>query len=103
QDPDAGDAVAPATPVDMLLVMSVQRDRYIMPDLVYRNYDQVRPFFEQGGFHFGTVKYERYEGVAAGVILRQFPLSGHPFTKQDPISLVVATAEGLPTDETDEM
>lgn len=93
QHPDAGAAVAPRTPVDMLLVMSVQRERYIMPDLVYRNYDQVLPYFERYGFQLGSVKYERYEGVAAGVILRQFPLPGHPFTKQDNISLVVATAE----------
>jgi serine/threonine-protein kinase len=103
QDPDPGDAVAPASPVDMLLVMTVQRERYIMPDLVYRNYELVRPYFEQYGFRLGTVKYERYEGVAAGVILRQFPLPGHPFTKQEPISLVVATAEGLDDDPLGEL
>jgi beta-lactam-binding protein with PASTA domain len=93
QDPGVGDAVAPGTPVNMLLVMSVQRERYVMPDLVYRNYDQVLPYFERYGFPLGSVKYERYEGVAAGVILRQYPLPGHPFTRQDNISLVVATAE----------
>jgi beta-lactam-binding protein with PASTA domain len=64
-----------------------------MPDLVYRDYESARPYFEQHGFRFGSVKYERYEGVSAGVILRQFPLPGHPFTKQDNISLVVATAD----------
>ncbi len=60
-----------------------------MPDLVYRDYDQVRPYFEQLGFKFGNVKFERYEGVAAGVILRQFPLPGHPLTHDDAVSLVV--------------
>ena len=53
-----------------------------MPDLVYRDYEQVRPYFEQLGFRFGSVKFERYEGVAAGVILRQFPLPGHPLTRE---------------------
>ena len=96
QDPDPGEAVAPATGVNLLLAMSVPRERYVMPDLVYRNYEQVRPYFEQLGFKFGSVKFERYEGVAAGVILRQFPLPGHPLTREDAVSLVVATADAVP-------
>ena len=96
QDPDGGVAVPPATPIDLLLAVAATGERYLMPDLVYRHYDQVRPFFERRGFRFGSVKFERYEGVAAGVILRQFPLPGHPLTHNDPVSLVVATAEGLP-------
>jgi beta-lactam-binding protein with PASTA domain len=97
QDPDAGNAVPPSTPVDLLLAMSAPGERYVMPDLVYRHYDEVRPFFERRGFRFGSVKFERYEGVAAGVILRQFPLAGHPLTKTDPVSLVVATVEAEPS------
>jgi beta-lactam-binding protein with PASTA domain len=96
QDPDAGATVAPASAVDLLLAMSVPRERYVMPDLVYRNYEQVRPYFEQLGFKFGSVKFERYEGVAAGVILRQFPLPGHPLSREDAVSLVVATADAVP-------
>jgi beta-lactam-binding protein with PASTA domain len=95
QDPDNGTAVAPATGVDLLLAMGTPSARYVMPDLVYRNYDQVRPYFEQLGFKFGSVKFERYEGVAAGVILRQFPLPGHPLSHDDSVSVVVATAEGV--------
>lgn len=95
-DPGPGEEVAPATPVHVLLAMTPQRERFIMPDLVYRNYEQVRPYLEERGLGFGSVRFERYEGVAAGVILRQFPLPGHPVTRQDAISLVVATAESLP-------
>jgi serine/threonine-protein kinase len=93
QDPSPGDSVPPATGVDLLLAMPAQGERYVMPDLVYRNYEQVRPYFERLGFAFGNVKFERYEGVAAGVILRQFPLPGHPVAREDSISLVVATAD----------
>jgi serine/threonine-protein kinase len=96
-DPSPGTTIPPSTPVNMLLALSVPDARYLMPDLVYRNYDGIRPYFEQHGFRFGSVKYERYEGVAAGVILRQFPLPGHSLTRQDDISLVVATADA-PTD-----
>jgi beta-lactam-binding protein with PASTA domain len=96
QDPDPNAAVPPATGVDLLLAMGVPGERYVMPDLVYRNYDQVRPYFEARGFKLGNVKFERYEGVAAGVILRQFPLPGHPVSHEDAVSLVVATADGAP-------
>jgi serine/threonine-protein kinase len=96
QDPDPGAFVPPATGVDLLLAMATPGERYVMPDLVYRDYEQVRPYFEQLGFKFGSVKFERYEGVAAGIILRQFPLPGHPLTRDDAVSLVVATAEGIP-------
>ncbi|MFL6198539.1 MAG: PASTA domain-containing protein [Thermoanaerobaculia bacterium] len=92
-DPPDGATIPPSTPVHVLLSLNVPAERYIMPDLVYRNYDSVRPLFEQLGFTFGNVKYERYEGVAAGVILRQFPLPGHPLARQDNVSLVVATTD----------
>jgi serine/threonine-protein kinase len=96
QDPDPGTAVAPGSGVDLLLTLATPGDRYVMPDLVYRDYEQVRPYFEQLGFKFGNVKFERYEGVAAGVILRQFPLPGHPVTRDDSVSLVVATVDTVP-------
>lgn len=96
QDPEPGAAVAPGTGVNVLLAMASPGDRYVMPDLVYRNYEAVRPYFEQLGFKLGNVKFERYEGVAAGVILRQFPLPGHPVSRDEAISLVVATADGAP-------
>lgn len=96
QDPDPGDEIAPTAGVDLLLVMPTQGERFLMPDLIYRDYESVRPHFEQSGFHFGNVKFERYEGVAAGIILRQFPLPGHPVTRDDAVSLIVATADNLP-------
>jgi serine/threonine-protein kinase len=92
-DPSPGSTIPPSTPVNVLLALSVPGERFVMPDLVYRDYEGVRPYFEQQGFRFGSVKYERYEGVQSGVILRQFPLPGHPLTKQDNISLVVATVD----------
>jgi beta-lactam-binding protein with PASTA domain len=93
QSPEPGSLVAPAVGVDLLLAQPAEGERYIMPDLIYRHYEQVRPYFERQNFKLGTVKFERYEGVAAGVILRQFPLPGHPVTRDDTVSLVVATAE----------
>ena len=58
---------------------------------VYESYERVRQFFESRGFRVGSVKYEPYEGIEPGVVLRQFPLAGHRLGQQDVISLVVAS------------
>ena len=42
----------------------------------------------------GTVKFEPYEGILDGTILRQTPLPGHPLRRRDVISLVVAASQG---------
>lgn len=92
QDPTAGSSVPPATSVNLLIGLGQPRETYVMPDLIYRDYESVRQFFDQRGFRLGSIKYEPYEGISRGVILRQFPLAGHPLSHQDAISLVVAAA-----------
>jgi serine/threonine-protein kinase len=90
QTPSPGTLVDPATPVDLYLRIADTGESFVMPDLIYRSYDGVRAFFEGRGFRFGSVKYEVYEGVAPGVVLRQHPLPGHRLRRRDMISLVVA-------------
>jgi serine/threonine-protein kinase len=91
QDPTAGSMVGYSQPVDVYIGEASHSDLYVMPDLVYRDYDLVRSFFERRGFQLGGVKPEPYEGVPPGVILRQYPLAGHPVTRSDVVSLVVST------------
>lgn len=90
QQPAAGQTVAPGSLVDLLLAREGSAEAFVMPDLVYREYDRVRLFFESRGFRLGSVKYERYEGIRPGVILRQYPPAGHPLGREDTIALVVA-------------
>lgn len=90
QEPAAGAAVAPSALVDLLLAREGSSETFVMPDLVYREYDRVRRFFESQGFRLGSVKYERYEGIPPGVILRQYPPAGHPLDREGSIALVVA-------------
>ena len=92
QDPPAGSLVAPSTPVRLYLSLEDRASTYVMPDLIYRRYEDVRGFFEQRGFRLGSVRFESYEGIPTGTVLRQFPLAGHPLHRQDPIALVVAAA-----------
>ncbi len=93
QDPPAGSLVAPSSAVRLFLSVEDLSQTYVMPDLIYRSYDDVRGFFEQRGFHLGSVRFESYEGIPSGIVLRQFPLAGHPVHRQDPIALVVAAAQ----------
>jgi len=98
QDPPAGSVVGFARPIDVYIGEESHAEVYVMPDLVYRDSEEVRRYFERRGFQLGGVKPEAYEGLPPGVILRQYPLAGHPVTRSDVISLVVSTsADEMPT------
>lgn len=92
QAPAPGATVSPGAAVDAVLALAGSGPVYVMPDLVYRDYERVHAFFDARGFRLGSVKFEPYDGVADGTVLRQFPLAGHPLSRRDAISLVVATA-----------
>lgn len=98
QSPAPGKTVAPGATIDLILAREGSAQAFVMPDLVYREYDAVRSFFERRGFRLGSVKYERYEGIRPGIILRQYPLAGHPLGRQDTIALVVAAEGERPAD-----
>jgi serine/threonine-protein kinase len=90
QHPSPGEEVLWGTPVDLFLAAESRDQTFVMPDLVYRDYLEVRDFFEARDFRLGSVKFEVYEGIEPGVVLRQFPLAGHPLSRDESISLVVA-------------
>ncbi len=95
QSPASGSRLGNAGSVTLFLCEDSPSSVYLMPDLIYRDYEQVRRFFERRGFRLGSVKFETYEGIGAGVVLRQFPLAGHPLSRRDVISLVVASGDSL--------
>jgi serine/threonine-protein kinase len=93
QAPSGGTVAAPGESIDLVVGRADLGTVYVMPDLVYRNYEDARRFFRQRGFRVGSIKFEVYAGIREGVILRQFPLAGHPLRRNDAISLVVSTTE----------
>ena len=95
QSPKPGARAGAAATVDLFLSSGDPSAVFVMPDLVYRDYEQVRRFFERRGFRLGSVKFESYEGIRAGVVLRQFPLAGHPLSRREVISLVVASGDDV--------
>jgi serine/threonine-protein kinase len=92
QRPAPGTADQSEPEVDLLVAIDDPGAVYVMPDLVDRRAEPLRRLLEARGFHFGSVKYEAYEGVEEGVILRHTPLPGHPLRRSDWITLVVATS-----------
>ena len=89
QNPPAGSRVNRATAVELYLSLEARQATFLMPDLVYRRLSEVESYFQQRGFRLGSIKYEAYEGIAQGVVLRQHPLPGHPLRHHDVVSLVV--------------
>lgn len=93
QDPPAGSNVGRGSEVDLYLNLDDRGAVFVMPDLVYRSYRDVDRYFKRRNIRLGSVKFESYEGIGAGVILRQHPLPGHPLRSSDVVSLVVTQEE----------
>lgn len=89
-DPPAGTVVAAQTDVALLVAVPPAPTRWVMPDLVDRQLERIRPAIESRGLTVGNVRFESYPGIADGTIIRQFPTPGAPVTRGDSITLVVA-------------
>lgn len=97
QAPRPGASLAPGSTVDVLVAAASAAEGYVMPDLVYRDYQQVRNYFENRGFAVGSPQSEAYEGIRPGTILRQQPPAGHRLRRSETIALVVSAGpEGGP-------
>ncbi len=86
-----GASTEPDTPVDVLVNRGPTDVLYVMPDLIGRDFERVRPAFEARGFRLGGIREQAYEGAAAGTILRQFPLAGSAVGLRDTLSFVIAS------------
>lgn len=94
-DPPKGTVVAPQSEVAFLVSVPPPPPQFVMPDLIDRRLDMVRPALESRGLSVATVKYETYPGIPDGIIIRQYPLRGAPVSTRDPISVVVSRSEEM--------
>jgi beta-lactam-binding protein with PASTA domain len=92
-DPPKGTVVAAQTPVSLLVGVATPPPTFIMPDLIDRPLEKIRPYLEAHGLIVSTVKFEAYPGIRDGIIIRQFPLRGAPVSARDPITIVVSRQE----------
>jgi serine/threonine-protein kinase len=93
QAPARGKKVNRSTPVDLYLSLEGRKETFLMPDLVYRRLGDAEQHFRSRGIRLGSVKFEAYEGIAPGTVLRQHPLPGHRLRKNDVVSMVVTATE----------
>lgn len=92
-DPPHGTVVPAHTPVSLLVRVASAPQPYVMPDLIDKLLDQVRPSLEIRDLRVTTVKFEAYPGIRDGIIIRQYPLRGAPVSSRDPITVVVSRQE----------
>jgi beta-lactam-binding protein with PASTA domain len=93
EEPPKGTVVAAQKEVSLLVGVPPAPLSYVMPDLIDRALDTVRPALESRGLSVSNVKFESYPGIADGIISRQFPLRGAPVSGRDPITVVVSRQE----------
>ena len=93
EEPPKGTVVAAQTAVSLLVGVPAVPTAFVMPDLIDRPLDVVRPSLERYGLRVSNVKFEAYPGIADGIIIRQFPLRGAPVSSRDPITVVVSRRE----------
>lgn len=92
QDPEAEAAVPKNGAIAVLTNRGLPETRYVMPDLVGKDAEQIRARLERYGFRVGSARYETYEGVAPNTILKQFPPAGSPLSTRDVVSVTVSRA-----------
>lgn len=92
QDPEAEATAEKDSGVAVLTNRGVPETRYVMPDLIGRDAEQVRTRLELYGFRVGSARYESYEGVPPNTILKQFPIAGAPLSTREVVSVTVSRA-----------
>ena len=96
QDPEPETAAGRNATVEVLTNRGVPETRYVTPDMVGRDAEQMRAVLASHGFRVGSARFEAYEGVAANTILKQFPPAGSPISNRDVVSLTVSrSAEAI--------
>jgi beta-lactam-binding protein with PASTA domain len=89
QRPPAGqtDAIGPG--VSLLVSRGPGGKNHLMPDLIGRRGPAVLRSLELAGWKT-SVRYRTYPGVAAGIVLRQRPASGHPIGPRASVALEIS-------------
>jgi serine/threonine-protein kinase len=90
QDPEPETAAGRNATVEVLTNRGAPETRYVTPDMVGKDAEQMRAALASHGFRVGSARYEAYEGVAANTILKQFPPAGSPISSHDVVSLTVS-------------
>ena len=87
QDPPGGASVGA---VSLLVNRGERGTRYVMPDLIGLNGDRAAELLRSSGFRVSVVGQHPYQGIPAGIVLRQNPQPGFQVAPGEPIALEVS-------------
>ncbi len=90
QDPPPQSEVQREMPIDLLVSQGELEKKYIMPDLLGRQAEDVRRQLTAQGFKLAYSGSSYYPGLGPGTIIRQFPPKGHAVQKRTLISVEVS-------------
>ncbi len=82
--------VLPDADIDLLTNRRPAQPLWVMPSLLTRQLTQVQRFCDQRRFRLGRVHEVDYPGIAPGMVLRQYPPAGSPFSRSDIITLWIS-------------
>ncbi len=88
--PEFGRILPPSEKVDLLLNHTPPRPLWVMPRLLSRRLSVVQRFARKNRLRIGRLHEVAYPGFPAGMVLRQYPPAGAPFSPSDIISLWVS-------------
>jgi serine/threonine-protein kinase len=94
EEPPSGTVVSGETAISLLVGFPPDPQKYVMPDLIDKSLEYVRPVLESRGLQVTNVRFESYPGISEGTIIRQFPQVGSAVSSKDAITLVVTRNEG---------
>ncbi len=82
--------VLPEANIDLLTNRSPSQPLWVMPSLLTRQLTQVRMCCDRNRFRLGRVHEVDYPGITPGMVLRQYPPAGSPFSRSDIITLWIS-------------
>ena len=92
QDPEPDSPASKNESVAALTNRGAPEYRFVMPDLIGKDAERIRPRLEARGFRVGSARYEAYEGIAPNTVLKQFPPAGYPISSREVVSLTLSRA-----------
>lgn len=90
QQPAAAASVNRNTAVNFLVSQGAWEEKYIMPDLIEKNFDAASKWLQVMEFKVTIDHYSYYDSRPPGIILRQSPVHGFPLFKRNLISVEVS-------------
>jgi len=91
QEPAPGEAkIKRATPIHFLVSQGDVEPKYMMPDLIGRQFRPTVARLQEFGFKVADIRYSYYPGLDAGIIIKQFPPHGYGIAKRSLISVEVS-------------